>query len=60
MSYNKNIILGIILAILTVFTIYSCYMAFSIRRREPERAKLVMERVHKESDLNERASYTVI
>ncbi len=42
MTYNKNLILGIILTLLTIFTIYSCFMAFGARQKEPERAKLVL------------------
>ncbi|HOO12517.1 MAG TPA: hypothetical protein PK684_06135 [Bacillota bacterium] len=42
MIFRKRTVLGIILLILAVLVVCSCIMAFGARRREPEKAKLVM------------------
>ncbi|HZX46840.1 MAG TPA: hypothetical protein VFF83_06165 [Clostridia bacterium] len=42
MIFRKGTVLGFILLILAVLVVCSCIMAFSARRREPEKAKLVM------------------
>jgi hypothetical protein len=42
MIFGKRTILGLILLILAVLVVCSCIMVFGARRREPEKAKLVM------------------
>ena len=42
MKFSKRTVLGFILLLLAVLVVCSCIMAFGERRREPEKAKLVM------------------
>ncbi|HQA47324.1 MAG TPA: hypothetical protein VFF83_00575 [Clostridia bacterium] len=42
MKFKKGTVLGFILLVLAVLAVCSCIMAFGARRREPEKAKLVM------------------
>ena len=42
MTYGKRAVLGLLLLILAAFAVYSFFMVLGARRREPERAKLVM------------------
>ena len=42
MKFKKGTVLGFILLVLAVLAVCSCIMAFGERRREPEKAKLVM------------------
>ncbi len=42
MINGKRTVLGLILLILAVLVVCSCIMAFGVRRKEPEKAKLVM------------------
>lgn len=42
MKFKKGTVLGFILLVLAVLVVCSCIMAFGARRREPEKAKLVM------------------
>ncbi len=42
MTYRKRTVLGLILLLLAVFAVYSCWVVYGIRRKEPSRAKLVI------------------